>query len=838
MNLPGKLVLGFVQEDNPIKGYFRVRPMLVEEEAEFLPVEDAGLNYLEDGYIRIVPDKNELSHFKSRMRSLGCYCLIDLRKHIGENDKIRPNKNYPRDDRNAYIVYSDVVQRVPDSYMAEICEGLTFARPGTRYVMMKNGESLDGPYEWEDVGDGSARLADHVPADPDVAQPEKTRQVKCGTSVGEKTLLLRLNALGVREPMPEPRRFAQPIRPELRTEPQPAPEAPKAEPAKAAEPAPAPAEAAPAEPVKAAEPVSAAEPAPEAPKAEPAPADDTPPPWIHHITFPPMRAISAKLSPREQSLLMQSGINPKRGASMRDVVDEQWRQSRLDQLGHPVPAQSTAQPVLSPVEDAVRAFKQAWDEPNARPGLVRELLRNQELAAALDLIKAQPETEDMRVATASLTELEAERLKMLSELDRLRRDRNSLREQTLEELKRSHAQDLALLEKQKTALESQLSAASANAEAARKAAEAADEACAKWFSPEADQKLCDMLAQSRAAGLLQEAVFGRMAAPVSPEAAAATPGEMITDLRVYFEKAGVTLDNDDAVHLLVCLALGRILMISGPSGAEHSKYARLLAGALGLPGCGRFAEMRAHAKMDSVAVELSERAPGDLPVIKRPDVKQVLDVSDGLTLSMLLLDEANQTDPAQLLGEMMTLGEMGASDMLHGGVVQKLHPQLRVAMTVSDMPDGKVLSPDLLDRVWFTRLCPLTEDAPWAPPAAQLPECSKPLALASLLETFAPKAEPSDVLVLRMNELRRKLARIGVRLSRQALDDTWRYCAAAQPYMRCDERELLDRALSTRAMPWILASAQMTALHELPELLAEYPRCLHLMNQPLPFPAL
>ena len=37
-------------------------------------------------------------------------------------------------------------------------------------------------------------------------------------------------------------------------------------------------------------------------------------------------------------------------------------------------------------------------------------------------------------------------------------------------------------------------------------------------------------------------------------------------------------------------------------------------------------------------------------------------------------------------------------------------------------------------------------------------------------------------------------------------------------------------------MPWILATAELPALHDLPEILKEYPRCLQLMEQPLPLP--
>ena len=50
--------------------------------------------------------------------------------------------------------------------------------------------------------------------------------------------------------------------------------------------------------------------------------------------------------------------------------------------------------------------------------------------------------------------------------------------------------------------------------------------------------------------------------------------------------------------------------------------------------------------------------------------------------------------------------------------------------------------------------------------------------------------------------------------------------------------QVLDLALAQRALPTILASASMEALHELPDLLADMPACLELMAAPIAWPAL
>ena len=123
MTLPGKLIIGFLQEDNPVKSFFRVKPLAAGEDTGTLePIEDIKQLYPDDGFIRIVPDKNEITQFKNRMRQMGRYCALDLRAHPGETDKIRPNKNYAPAgaERNNHIVYSDVIDAMLPEMAAEV----------------------------------------------------------------------------------------------------------------------------------------------------------------------------------------------------------------------------------------------------------------------------------------------------------------------------------------------------------------------------------------------------------------------------------------------------------------------------------------------------------------------------------------------------------------------------------------------------------------------------------------------------------------------------------------------------------------------------------------------
>ena len=112
MNFQGKAVLVYLEEDNIARAYFRVQPLMTQDG----PVGSMAADYPDDGFLRIVPDKNEQHTFKERMRTLIGLCLVDLRCFSLEANKIRTNKNYSpsRGENNQYIVYSDAVRALPE----------------------------------------------------------------------------------------------------------------------------------------------------------------------------------------------------------------------------------------------------------------------------------------------------------------------------------------------------------------------------------------------------------------------------------------------------------------------------------------------------------------------------------------------------------------------------------------------------------------------------------------------------------------------------------------------------------------------------------------------------
>ena len=90
----------------------------------------------------------------------------------------------------------------------------------------------------------------------------------------------------------------------------------------------------------------------------------------------------------------------------------------------------------------------------------------------------------------------------------------------------------------------------------------------------------------------------------------------------------------------------------------------------------------------------------------------------------------------------------------------------------------------------------------------------------------------------RVTQLRKRLAEVGVTLSRRTLCELRAYCAAVQEMMTASPMEILDRAIAQRAMPMILAEANVEALHALPEIMPDMPQSLTLMTEPLPLPPL
>ena len=796
MPLPGKFCFGILEEDNPLKSYFRFKPLLLENEGTFEPFADAE-SYPEEGCIRIVPDKNESSHFKARMRRTGRYAVVDLRNHPGENDKIRPNKNYRGDgvEQNANIIYSDVVREPAPASVMEVITldipadsaqmALTIPLPATQHVLVRGTDGALNPHIWvceamENIEGGVSLTRSEISPTLEKAQYFDIPGFR------EETLHFALVAPGLTL-------FEIPAE----EEPEAMAEAPAAEVPAAAEPAAA--EAAPAESVR---PVAPAEqPAPVKPEPPKPAKAEAPKPEAKPEPARPTR-IAPRMSPQDQALLMQTGLNPRRGRSLQEVIEDKWRRSRMDQLGHPIPGEATGHPVVSPIERALFAVREAWSLPEARNGLISALsgvdgfyaAQAESAAAAADSALAR-----------ELNDLEAQRLMLLDEISTLKAGRDGTKEELLKEIRKNNA---ALLEEGEKLLASQraeLDRLQKQMDEAVRAKESAEEVLEKMTLEDFEKRLRDYALVSHAADLVWKL---KNPAEKKPEAAAVktcAPNavELIAAVRSFFEKAGHPLTNDEAVNLLACVALSPVTLISGPTGSGKSSTAALLAAALGINKADRCAYLTPSAKTDAC--------------------KDILACDEAETPVLAVVDDVNLISDDAVSAALLTHLESG-----------RANPALRLIATAQDAPAGYPLRARLLDRAFMIRLGNVSAEADWTPAPVCIEEPELAVSQAALAAAFAPDAAaiPENVLE-RMKKLREALKAKGILLSRRTLNAMWTYCAAVTKLMQRDALAVFDLAFAQRALPSILASASLEALHALPAILSDMPVSLGLLHKPL-----
>ena len=774
MSLPGKLCVGILEEDNPLKSYFRFKPLLVDEDGKYVPYAD-GQAYPVDGCIRIVPDKNESYHFKARMRRIGLFCVVDLREHPEENDKIRPNKNFREEgpEQNAYIIYSDVVRGPAPGMIFEIlAQGQPDAlrpAPHTEEVLLR-GDALEARrWRWQGVEDaeGWARL---VEGEGECALDEV--QVFDIPGFRDEQLSFAIVPAGRLEKvsdLPDPQKPA---------------EAPKAEP-KAEQKAEPKAEEKPEE-------------KPE-PKAEPKPPKEEKP-WIHHDRSMQPPPPDPRLSPAQRLMAAQAGLNPRRGRSLQELIDEKWQQSRLNQLGQPVAPITTGAPVVSPVENAVRCVRDVWNQPNLRRDLLESLGGIEEFGASLEECREAARQRDIE---GHLDNLEARRLALLGELDRLKAGGEALRAQLKQELRRDAAGELAEAVQKAEAAKAEQRKYEQLASEAKAAAQDARRAVDDLAGEELERRLRDLALNGR---MLERMAEIRGEAEALPQPAALEPAgaeALLGRVIERFAAEGYEIDRFEALNLLACLAASPAMILSGPVGCGKTETARLLAEALGWKGAGRWAAFGPGRKPldgDGRVAEL-ERLPEDP--------------------AMLLLDDANLYP---------------ACDPLRGLGAALAHPAWRLCLTAQDSHSGHPLAANLLDKGFFVRLAP-KPGAPWQPRPKAAFAPLPPVSLAALDE-WMPRAEAAvpAACAERMAALRRGLDECGAAVSRRALDEAWNYCGimAAGMGEAADPAAIADLAVAQRLLPALLAGAPVEALQRLPALLEGMPACLALLRQPLP----
>lgn len=437
MNFDRSPIFSYLEEDNVQCAYFRVRPLLtldgdVREEAVSLWPTEGGL--------RIVPDRNEQHSFKSRMRSLGAYCVVDLRGQPVDAGKIRTNKNFhpERDEVNQYILYSDTVRPLPEHTFYQLTEGKAadFARLAESVVtpcfFIREGDTLYGPVRKaspaapQPAGEAQGMLYD-LPCPDGV-----TRTILCLEDAAEKPAPAKPSAKSAAKATAQPKSPAR-SKPAADKSPERTDEALPIgktlhilDEGKSTD----------ATLHQLDKPVSAS-------------ANllrDQP---VRPMAEPPRSRASARGglygTPLVRAPLHVSP--PPSKNRTQEYVNSQWIVGKYEPPVPELPAGAALRSIANPVEDACAMLRTAWNASSAHDQLIDCILSLEGIRIPLEakLCKGTSMTNLQRVLQEKLQDLEAERLSALYELDRANKDVDAYRQELLSGMTARITQETAAL---------------------------------------------------------------------------------------------------------------------------------------------------------------------------------------------------------------------------------------------------------------------------------------------------------------------------------------------------------------------------------------------------------
>lgn len=521
MDLAGKLILAFLEEDNPQRGFFHVRPLLTEDG----PVAQSSIDYFKDeGYIRVVPDKNEQYTFKDRMRQLGRTCFINLRDFPVDANKIRTNRNYApmRGEMHQFIIYSDAVQSILGSPVYEVLagqEGMP-APAATPWCFLREGGRISGPYNAYD-----------------------------GTPAGDTVITLRPDSdrlFCALMPTGEERLFYWP----------------KEEKPEAAEAAPA--------PMLAPEAAIQSEEAPEALTPGEASAQDLIRMMDEELSDLPnsIREETAfRLAPKEEPQFRSSGTPifrttalqpaPRRAHNqLNAVVGRFARDARMEAPGAMMAANAGVQAVANPVDTFKRAADEIWRAPGTQGQAVDYFLA---LPGAQGALRRALDKGDGRIVLdvmrSQLEDMEAERLSLMMQIDRAEEKKEALMQEALTCANEKETAKLDSLKKERMSAEEAL---------------------------EALRLQQQTLLEERSSLIADLEKVGGIPCLLAPEMGEETlPRDLVDRLLRHLQAAGVLATPNDARHLMLLLSLFPQVQLSSLTKSDALEIGRAAAAAMG-----------------------------------------------------------------------------------------------------------------------------------------------------------------------------------------------------------------------------------------------------------------
>lgn len=581
MNFDRSLIFCYLEEDNIQRAYFRVRPLLtlegdVRQEAVQLWPNEGGL--------RIVPDRNEQHTFKTRMRTLGAYCVVDLRNQPPEAGKIRTNKNF-RPDRgevNQYILYSDTVHELPENTFYQLLDGAAsdFAQLAEKAVTplfyIRQEDTLYGP----------VRRTGAIQPEPAQEAAGMLFEIPCPDGVTRMMLCMDDGAPVQKQPAPAAQTEA-PAAPQEET-PASVPEEPKVEAPQPVEEAAPMQQEAPAVPVAEELPIGESLHILEQDHEETLKQLDKPVSSTANLLHQKdsQSAFAAAAAPKTESLggtpLVRTPLHVSTQQAKnrtQEVISSQWNVGKYEPPAQNLPNGVAMRSVENPVEAACTHLRAAWNATSAHDQLTDCVLSLDGVRAILEakLCSGSNGTMMQRVLQQRLQDLEAERLTALCELDRARRDVDAYKQELLTALTARINRETGKLEEDRKASESHVAALKQEVNALtlqRDALLAKVNEIQKAALPEAVAKL------------VAEA---QMAAPVTGTPLRMTPvsgqaadlDELLRRVQNTCSAAGIATDRNAAIALLALLAICPRIGFSCSTPASAATLARNLAVAMG-----------------------------------------------------------------------------------------------------------------------------------------------------------------------------------------------------------------------------------------------------------------
>lgn len=563
MNLNRSLIFSFIEEDNTQRAYFRVRPLLsLEGDLR----QEALQLWPNEGGLRIVPDRNEQHTFKTRMRKIKPYCVVDLRNQPADADKIRTNKNYKpeRGEVNQYILYSDTVHELPEHTFYQLMEGEAehfqelAAQAITPLFFIQQGETLFGPVRRD------------APAQPEPAAEAACVlfELPCPDGVERKILCME--------------------------------DAPAAEVRAVERPAEVQPEAVPAKPERKARMAGADARDEELPIGQPLQIldqADTHEETLRQLDRPvsenanllrqkekriadavlPQRNTPLSGTPLVRKPLHVAAQQPKNRT--QEVISSQWSIGKYEPPAQNLPAGTAMRTVENPVEAACASLREAWKAENAHEQLVDFMLSLDGIRTPLEakLCNGESVTAMQRVLRQRLQDLEAERLTALCELDRAHRDLDAYKQELFAALSSRIARETGKLEADRQNAEAQVEGLKAQINA---------------LSLQRDALLAKV--NELNSGALPEAVAritaeAQMCLPIPGVPLRLHPvsghdadmDELISRVTNACGDVGIHADRNTAVALLVLLAVSPRIGVTSATPAAAATLLRNLIGAMG-----------------------------------------------------------------------------------------------------------------------------------------------------------------------------------------------------------------------------------------------------------------